>query len=126
MIRIENQVIDAVKMKWNSITFPLKAGTPISIGGTVANNEKAIGIVMQNVNVKPETTELLYILIGGDVLLDEVEKSAGITLTKEAKASMSAIRFHMKDGKVDDSADEKATFRDVTSEEIEEIVDALE
>lgn len=125
MIRVNNMVTKSVKIKWNNIDLPLKAGTPIDIGGNIANNGNAVGIIMQMIQTKPSSTDSISILVGGDVLLDEVEKSAGIKLTEEALHALDGIRFHLKDGKVYDSS-EKVMIEDLTSEEIEDIVDELE
>lgn len=119
-MKVENAVIKGIKMKWDGVTFPLKEGTPIDIGGNVANNGKAIGLVIRTVKreeVQPGSVLLdnLFILVGGDVMLEEIEKAAGITLTTEAKASMSGIRFHLADGKVDDSADQGYTLPAATA-----------
>lgn len=104
-MRVNNATYKAVKMKWSGITFPLKEGTPVNIGGNVANDGTAIGLVAGTVYVEPVVSDGLYILVGGDVELAEVEKNSGITLTSAAKAAMSGIRFYKPGGSVDDSAD---------------------
>ncbi len=109
-MRINNGVGRSVKIKWDGITLPLKEGTPINIGGNIANNGTAIGLVMGTVYVKPIGNGEINILVGGDVDLAEVEKSSGLTLTTEAKSSMSGIKFHLPDGSVDDSADSSYTL----------------
>lgn len=104
-MRVNNATYKAVKMKWSGITFPLKEGTPVNIGGNVANDGTAIGLVAGTVYVEPVASDGLYILVGGDVELAEVEKKSGITLASAAKAAMSGIRFYKPNGSVDDSAD---------------------
>lgn len=101
-MRIENAVYKTVSMKWDTITFPLKAGTPITLGGVVRNNASAIGIVTQNVYKRPLFDDL-GILVGGDVYLDEVEESYGSELDILAIKSMSAIRFWTTAGKPSDT-----------------------
>lgn len=125
MIQVNNGVTKPVKIKWNNIDLPLKAGTPIDIGGNIANNKNAVGIIMQTIQTKPSSTDSISILVAGDVLLDEVEKDAGIKLTDAALHALDGIRFHLKDGKVYDSS-ERVLLDDLTSEEIEDIVDDLE
>ena len=102
-MRVNNEVYTAVKIKWDGITLPLKAGTPVNIGGNIANGSTAIGLVPQNYFVRPIASDEINILVGGDVDLAEVEKSSGLTLTTDAKAGMSGIKFHLPDGSVNSS-----------------------
>ena len=104
-MQINHGVYKGVKIKWDSITLPLKEGTPINIGGNIANNGTAIGLVPQNYFVRPLTSDEIDILVGGDVELAEVEKVSGVTLESSAKAGMSGIKFYKPNGAVDDSAD---------------------
>lgn len=104
-MQINHGVYKGVKIKWDSITLPLKEGTPINIGGNIANNGTAIGLVPQNYFVRPLTSDEIDILVGGDVELAEVQKVSGVTLETAAKAGMSGIKFYKADGAVDDSAD---------------------
>lgn len=117
-MQINHGVYKGVKIKWDSITLPLKEGTPINIGGNIANNGTAIGLVPQNYFVRPLTSDEIDILVGGDVELAEVEKSSGLTLTTEAKSNVSAIKFHLPDGSVDDSADSSYTLPKATDSKL--------
>ena len=91
-MNIKNAVYKTVAIDWDSITPPLKAGTPIDSGGHVKNGTGAIGIVPQTVTERP-LISTLRLLVGGDVTLSEVEASCGLTLTDDALAAMSGIRF---------------------------------
>ena len=108
-MKINNAVVEPVAIKWDNITLPLKEGTPISIGGNIANNGTAMGLVPVTVYNRPVASDRISILVSGDVDLAEVEKSFGSALETSAKAAMSGIRFHKKDGTIDDSADEKGS-----------------
>lgn len=111
MLQINNGSTAAVKIKWDRITLPLKEGTPVNIGGNIANDGTAVGLVINTVRTKPiGVFDKLMVLVSGDVELAEVEKSAGITLTTDAKAAMSAINFHLPDGSVDDSRDKDTHY----------------
>jgi len=83
----------SIQVNWVNVTLPLKKGTPISMGGEISNNSNAVGIVMDNITVKPLFPSLL-IMVGGDVKLNELE----YTLSDEALASMDGIRFYGADG----------------------------
>lgn len=99
---IKNGIYMPIELKWSSITLPLKAGSPIRATGVVANNGYAIGLVPQTITVKPDLPGI-YLLIGGEVSLPEVEASYD-TLDKEAKAAMKGITFRKADGTIDDSS----------------------
>ena len=111
MIRFNNGDTKGVKAKWENITLPLKAGTPVNIGGNIANDGTAVGLVINTIYTKPVGVfDGLHVLVSGDVELAEVEAAAGITLTTDAKAAMSAINFHLPDGSVDDSRDQDTHY----------------
>ena len=109
-MKINNAVVEPVAIKWDGITLPLKEGTPISIGGNVANNGTAMGLVPVTITEKPVASDRISILTSGDVDLAEVEKSFGSALETSAKAAMSGIRFHKADGTIDDSADNDTKY----------------
>ena len=104
-MKINNAVVEPVAIKWDDITLPLKEGTPVNIGGNIANNSTAIGLVPVTVYNRPAASDRISILVSGDVDLAEVEKSYGSALETSAKAAMNGIRFHKADGSIDDSAD---------------------
>lgn len=114
-MKINNAVVEPVAIKWDNITLPLKEGTPISIGGNVANDGTAMGLVPVTITSKPVASDRISILVSGDVDLKEVEKSFGSALETSAKAAMSGIRFHKADGTIDDSADSSYVLPTATS-----------
>ena len=119
-MKIENGVIKMVGIMWDTADVPMKAGSPVDNAGHVANNGNAIGLLLETVKEKPgypspTTWGSIGVLTGGDVDLEEVEKTSGITLTTEAKAAMGGIRFHLPDGTVDDSADQGYTLPAATA-----------
>lgn len=94
-MRIDNGVYRSVKMDWENITLPLKAGTPINIDGEIANDDNAIGLVPQDVSeATVQLPEYIYILIAGEVYLPEVEELSGLTLEADAISAMGGIRFY--------------------------------
>ena len=95
-MKVRNEAYLELKMKWNTITFPLKAGTPISLGGVVANNERAVGIIPETIKERPliDTTR---IIIAGYVDKKEVESEFGQELNEKAIESMSGIKFFGED-----------------------------
>lgn len=96
-MNIKNANYKEIKIRWNTITMPLRAGTPIGLSGLEENNGNAVGIIPQTVQSKP-VTERIFVLVGGDVVLDEVEKEYGAKLSAEAMAAMSGIMFYGPDG----------------------------
>lgn len=94
-MRINNGVYLEVTIGWADITLPLKAGTPISAAGAIANNGNAIGIIPVAITHKPlPAFPKTLVLIGGDVDLDEVEAEYGDSLNAAAIAAMSGITFY--------------------------------
>ena len=94
---IRNAGYREVRIRWDGITLPLRAGTPISQFGAVANDGRAVGIVPQAIRERP-VTDSVFLLVGGDVDLAEVEREYGSALTEDARAAMSGIRFYGPDG----------------------------
>jgi len=94
---IENAVYRQVAIRWDAVTLPLKAGTPVSEAGTVANDGSAVGIVTQTVAVRPPVDGIL-VLVGGDVARAEVEQLYGAALEDTALEAMSGIRFFGEHG----------------------------
>ena len=103
-MRIDNGRYREVVMDWSEITPPLKAGTPISAAGAIANTSSAIGLVPVTVIAQNVMPRSIFIIDAGDVDLEEVETESGLTISADAKAAMPAIRFHHADGTVDDYA----------------------
>ena len=94
---IENAVYRQVAIRWDAVTLPLKAGTPVSEAGTVANDGSAVGIVTQTVAVRPPVDGIL-VLVGGDVSRAEAEALYGAALSDDAVEAMSGIRFFGEHG----------------------------
>ena len=98
-MKISNPTYEAIKIRVDVITPPLKAGTPISRAGMIANNALAIGIVPQTyadlTNIKS-----INILVAGDVHLAEVNAEYGTNLTNNAIQAMDGINFYKDNGKV--------------------------
>ena len=44
-MKVKNEVYKSVKIDWDNIVFPLKEGSPISPGGIVTNDKRAIGLI---------------------------------------------------------------------------------
>lgn len=84
----------SVKAKWDTFIYPLQAGTPLNMHGSVANNATAVGIVPQTISKKPDADEWLYIMTGGSVDLGEVAYS----ITEDAIKALSGITFYGADG----------------------------
>jgi len=89
---ISNASYTLINLKWDSITLPLKAGTPVDAGGSIANNGRAAGIIPQTIKERPVFDGVL-VLIGGDVQLDEVRVSYP-DLSDSAIYAMSGINFY--------------------------------
>lgn len=91
MINIIYPVKKVIPIAWSGITLPLKAGTPVSAAGAVANSGSAIGLVAQDHTFIDGAQAEIY--VGGVVATAEVNASAGITLEKAAKQAMDGISF---------------------------------
>lgn len=91
MINIIYPVKKVIPIAWSGITLPLKAGTPVSAAGAVANSGSAIGLVAQDHTFIDGAQAEIY--VGGVVATAEVNASAGITLEKAAKQAMDGINF---------------------------------
>lgn len=85
------------KVTLGSITYPLKAGTPLDASGEVSNDGDAIGLVMEDITEKPVLPDI-NICVGGVVNLAEAEAASGLTYTSGALQSMSGISFYGSDG----------------------------
>lgn len=95
-MKIENPTIKEIMLS-PSVTAPLKAGTPMSVAGKIANDSTAIGIVMQPMT-NLTNVESIYILVAGDVDLAEVESLYGSSLTSDALNAMTGINFFKESG----------------------------
>ncbi len=95
-MNISNAVYRDIRLG-GGIVFPLRAGTPIGLNGLPCNDENAVGLIPQTVTGMP-LTGVVCVAVAGDVLLSEAEASYGESLTEEALAAMSGIRFFGEDG----------------------------
>lgn len=111
-MRIDNGRYREVVMDWSNITLPLKAGTPISAAGEVANTASAIGLNPDKVIEQTPMPRSIFILDAGDVDLAEVETLSGLTLTDACKHALDGIRFHKADGTVEDNVLPASTTTD--------------
>lgn len=101
-MKINNGLYTQVKMRWDTFTFPIKAGTPVSINGLEVNGTGAIGLVPQDITEKP-MEKYTMILVSGDVILGDVENCYGKTLNIAALKTMNGIKFFGAEGRpVDD------------------------
>lgn len=50
---------EEVVMNWDSFTYPIAVGTPVSVDGVLADNSSAHGLIARTVFAKPD---------GGDTL----------------------------------------------------------
>ncbi len=89
---ITNGHYKPVAIRWDTVSLPLRAGTPISAAGLVANDGTALGLVPQTVTVRPVLPEL-QLLTAGEVKLGEAEQASGLTLSAAARRAMTGIRF---------------------------------
>lgn len=96
-MKISNPTYRTIPIRANTITFPLKEGTPMNQFGNVANDATAIGLITQTLT-EPQSS--VDILVAGDVLLDEVQKAYGASLSADAVAAMAGINFYRADGSV--------------------------
>lgn len=70
----------------------IKAGTPISADGKVANDETAIGILLQDCHACLGTRRGL-VVISGRIKQDVAKDHSGVTISDEAKAAMINVTF---------------------------------
>lgn len=96
-MKLSNATYKVVKMDWDSITLPLKEGSPISAAGAVSNTEYAIGLAPTTIKERPLEPGM-YVVVGGDVVLSDVEGAFGDTLSDDAKNAMTGINFYADDG----------------------------
>lgn len=90
-----------VSLQWNTFTLPILPGTPVSIAGAKADNENAIGIIMQGIPEVYEDDDQV-VMIGGSVDYSEL----GYELSMDAMRAMPGIDFYMAD---------KRPYRDTVS-----------
>lgn len=85
----------SVTMQWNTFTYPIVVGTPISKAGALANSASAIGIIPRTISAKPQADGSVYLMTGGSVDLSEL---AYANLSADAMQAMHGISFFGSDG----------------------------
>lgn len=123
----------SVKMNWDSFTFPIKVGTPISEDGVLSNDEDAFGLVIRTVEKKPDAGELLRVMTGGIIDMEEVIAGYGTELTTAAMTAMSGIHVFSGGKRVNVSEeseeiakklDKSAVVNNLTTTEEGKVLDA--
>ena len=67
-----------------------KAGTPIAVNGTKANDATAIGVLLADVHEeRPQGT----VVIGGYIHTARAQKHSGVTIAETAKSAMKNVVF---------------------------------
>lgn len=84
-------------MNWDSFTFPILVGTPVSTAGVLANSADVVGIVPRTVKQKPDAGDELYLMTGGSVYLSEI---AYTDLSVAAMQELDGIDFYKLNGHV--------------------------
>ena len=67
-----------------------KAGTPIALNGTIANDANALGILLTDVQ---EERPLATVVIGGYIHTERAQKHSSVTIADEAKAVLKNVVF---------------------------------
>lgn len=81
----------SIKPDWANISGEtLKAGTPLSVTGVVANNGNALGLLAQEAHKGDTEVNVVY---AGLVDIGEVETSYGDSLADDCKAALKGITF---------------------------------
>ncbi len=111
-MKISNPTYRTIPIRANTITFPLKEGTPMNQFGNVANDATAIGLITQTLN-EPQSS--VDILVAGDVQLDEVQTAYGSSLSADAVAAMAGINFYRADGSVIAVVSDESELPEVTA-----------
>lgn len=79
-----------VKPDWASISGDLKAGTPLSIGGKVSNDDAAFGLVQEDTAHGAEYVKVVY---AGVADLSGASKSCGSAISDDAVQAMNGLTF---------------------------------
>lgn len=82
---------DAITLDAASFTEGVcKAGTPIGLGGVVANDATALGVLLHDVyEERPQGT----IVIGGYIHTERAQQNSGVTIADAAKNAMKNVVF---------------------------------
>lgn len=85
---------EKVKMSWDSFTFPITVGTPVSNGGVLADSASAYGLIVRTIFAKPDADETAEIMTGGVIDMEEVSAGYGKELSSEAVQALCGIHFY--------------------------------
>jgi len=88
---------EEVVMNWDSYTFPIAVGTPVSVDGVLADNSSAHGLIARTVFAKPDGGDTLKIMTGGFIDMEEIVAGYGQELSSDAVQALCGIHFY-KDG----------------------------
>lgn len=85
---------EKVKMSWDSFTFPITVGTPVSNGGVLADSASAYGLIVRTIFAKPDADETAEIMTGGVIDMEEVSAGYGEELSSAAVQALCGIHFY--------------------------------
>lgn len=88
---------EEVVMNWDSFTYPIAVGTPVSVDGVLADNSSAHGLIARTVFAKPDGGDTLKIMTGGFIDMEEIVAGYGQELSSAAVQALCGIHFY-KDG----------------------------
>lgn len=88
---------EEVVMNWDSFTYPIAVGTPVSVDGVLADNSSAHGLIARTVFAKPDGGDTLKIMTGGFIDMEEIVAGYGQELSSAAVNALCGISFY-KDG----------------------------
>ena len=81
-----------IRLDWKNMgTDEVLTGTPMGEDGTIHNDEKAAGLLLQTVTTPWHGTA--DILVSGDVDKAELEKASGVKVTAKAQKALHDITF---------------------------------
>lgn len=85
---------EEVVMNWDSYTYPIAVGTPVSVDGVLADNAAAHGLIARTVFAKPDGIETLKVMTGGFIDMEEIVAGYGQELSSEAVQALCGIHFY--------------------------------
>lgn len=85
---------EEVVMNWDSFTYPIAVGTPVSIDGVLADNASAHGLIARTVFAKPDADETLKVMTGGIIDMEEIVAGYGQELSSAAVNALCGIHFY--------------------------------
>lgn len=85
---------EEVVMNWDSFTYPIAVGTPVSVDGVLADNSSAHGLIARTVFAKPDGGDTLKIMTGGFIDMEEIVAGYGQELSSAAVQALCGIHFY--------------------------------